>query len=98
MTNCITEISNTEVDDTEYINIVMPMYNLIEYGYAYLKTLGSLRKYYRNEPSLDSNNNIINFPANNNNKALFKLKQQIAGQTGNGGSKIWNNGPIKISK
>ena len=65
----------------------MPIYNLIEYRYAYLKTLESLRKYYRNEPSLDSNNNIINFPANNNSSALFKRKQQITGQTGNGGSK-----------
>ena len=87
LTNCITEISNTEVDDTEHINIVMPIYNLIEYRYAYLKTLESLRKYYRNAPSLDSNNNIINFPANNNNSALFKCKQQITGQTGNGSSK-----------
>ena len=31
-TNCITEINNTQVDDTQDINIVMPMYNLIEYS------------------------------------------------------------------
>ena len=38
-TNCITEVNNTQVDDAQKIDIVMPMYNLIEYSDAYLKTL-----------------------------------------------------------
>ena len=29
-TNCISKINNTQIDDTQYIDIVMPMYNLIE--------------------------------------------------------------------
>ena len=45
----------------------MAMYNLIEYSDAYLKTSRSLWQYYRDEPALDANNNIIDFPANNNN-------------------------------
>ena len=53
------------------------MYNLIEYSDAYSKTSGSLRQYYRDDPALDNNNNIIDFPANNNNSILFKFKQQI---------------------
>ena len=39
------------------------MYNLIEYSDAYLKTSGGLRQYYRDEPVLDTNDNIIDFPA-----------------------------------
>ena len=31
-TNCISKINNTEIDSVEYIDIVMPMYNLIEYS------------------------------------------------------------------
>ena len=31
LTNCISKINNTKIDDAEYIDIVMPMYNLIEY-------------------------------------------------------------------
>ena len=65
----------------------MPMYNLIEYSDAYYKTSGSLWQYYRDEPALDSNDNIIDFPAKNNNSASFKFKQQIIGQTGNAGAK-----------
>ena len=37
-TNCITEIYITQVDDAQYIDKVTPMYNLIEYSNAYLKT------------------------------------------------------------
>ena len=28
-TNCISKINNTQIDNAEYIDIVMPMYNLI---------------------------------------------------------------------
>ena len=41
-TNCISEINNTQVDNTKDIDIVMPMYNLIEYSGNYAKTTGRL--------------------------------------------------------
>ena len=34
-TNCISKINNTQIDHAEYIDIVMPMYNLIEYSDNY---------------------------------------------------------------
>ena len=42
--NCITQISNTQVN---YVDVVMPIYNLIKYSDIYLKTLGDLCQYYR---------------------------------------------------
>ena len=80
-TNCITEINNTQVDDAQDIDIIMPMYNLTEYSDAYSNTSGSLWKYYRDETVLDNNNNIIDFPANNNNSNSFKFKEQLTRQT-----------------
>ena len=41
-TNCIRGINNTQVDDAYDIDVVMPMYNLIEYSNNYLKTSGIL--------------------------------------------------------
>ena len=41
-TNCISEINNTQVDNAKDIDIVMPMYNLIEYSDNYSKASGSL--------------------------------------------------------
>ena len=48
--NCISEINNTQIDNAKDIDIVMPMYNLIEYSDNYAKTAGSLRQYFRDEP------------------------------------------------
>ena len=38
-TKCISRINNTDVDNAQDINIVMSMYNLIEYSDNYSKTL-----------------------------------------------------------
>ena len=37
-TDCITEINNTQEDDAQKIDVLMPMYNLTEYRDAYSKT------------------------------------------------------------
>ena len=50
-TNCISEINNTQINNAKDFDIVMPMYNLIEYSDNYAKTSGSLWQYYRDEPS-----------------------------------------------
>ena len=49
--SCITKINNTLIDNAEDLDIVMPMYNLIEYSRKYRKTAGSLWNYYRDEPN-----------------------------------------------
>ena len=46
---CRTEINETFVDEAEHINIVMPMYNLIEYSDNYSDTSGSLWQFKRDE-------------------------------------------------
>ena len=45
-TNCISEINNTQIDNAKDIDIVMPMYNLIEYSDNYSKTSGNLWQCY----------------------------------------------------
>ena len=86
-TDCITEINNMQVHDNQKIDIVMPMYNIINYSDVYSKTSGSLWQYYRDESAIDNNDNIIDLHANNNNSASFKFKQQITRQTGNNETK-----------
>ena len=48
-THSVSVINNPQVDDAQDIDIVMPMYNLIEYSDVYLKTWGSLWHYYNDE-------------------------------------------------
>ena len=50
------------------------MYNLIEYSDNYFKTSAVLWQLYRDEPFIDDNGAIANFPADNNNNASFKFK------------------------
>ena len=45
--SCISKINNTLIDNAENLDIVMLMYNLIEYNRNYSKTTGSLCNYYR---------------------------------------------------
>ena len=40
-TDCISEINNTQIDNTEDIDVVMAMYNLVEYSDNYFKISGS---------------------------------------------------------
>ena len=40
--NCISKINNAQVDNAKDVDIVMPIYNLIEYSGNYSKTSGSL--------------------------------------------------------
>ena len=69
-TNCISETSNTQVDNAKDIDIVMPMFNLIEYSDNYAKTTGSLWQYFRDEPD----DNIEDSES-------FKSKINITGKT-----------------
>ena len=41
-TYCISEINNTQADNAKDVDVVIPMYNLIEYSNNYSKTSGSL--------------------------------------------------------
>ena len=50
-TNCISSINNIQIDNAEYIDVVMPMYNLTEYSDNIPKTSGSLCQYYRDDPN-----------------------------------------------
>ena len=47
--SCISKINITLKNDTEDLDIVMPMYNLLEYTKNYSMTSGSLWDYYRDE-------------------------------------------------
>ena len=53
-TKCISRINNTDIDNAQDIDIVMPMYKLTEYSDNYSKTSGSLWQYDKDDP----NNNL----------------------------------------
>ena len=59
--NCISKINGVKIDNAEDLEIVMPMYYLLEYSTNYRKTTGSLWNYYRNEQSNPLSSNSESF-------------------------------------
>ena len=84
--NCISEINNTQVDNAKDIDIVMPMYNLIEYSDNYAKTSGSLWQYCKDIPPVNNNNATVDFTGANLTNS-FNFKAKITDQTGYDGTK-----------
>ena len=71
-TKCISRINNTDIDNAHDIDIVMAMYNLIEYRHNYSKTSGRFWQYYKDDP----NDNLTDSES-------FKSKVKIIGNTPN---------------
>ena len=55
--SCITKINGKLIEDADDLDIVMPMYNFLEYSKNYRKTIGLLYNYYRDELTNDGNDN-----------------------------------------
>ena len=90
--SCITKINNTFVDNAEDLDIVIPMYSLLEYSDNYSITSGSLWNYYRDEINDDENDNGDNDNRINSNKTIkgkfFKYKTKIIGSTPDNASRL----------
>ena len=56
-------INNIQIDNAKDIGVVMPlpMHNLNECSYNYLKTSDSLWQYSRDEPAVNNTGNLDNF-------------------------------------
>ena len=76
-----TEINETFINDADFINITMPMYNLIEYSDNYSDTSGSLWDFKRDE--IVDNADVTN----DNNAPSFKYKANLIGNTETNGAK-----------
>ena len=80
--SCKRRIIGELIEDADDLDVVMPMYNLLEYSKNYRKTIGSLCNYYRDELSDDADdNNFDNIKVINSN--TFKYKNKITANTYN---------------
>ena len=80
--SCIRRVNGELIEDADDLDIVMSMYNLLEYSKNYRKTIGLLYNYYRDELSDDADdNNFDNIKVVNSN--TFKYKNKITGYTYN---------------
>ena len=64
-TSCVTHINNEHVETAENLDMIMPMYNLIEYSDNYSDLSGSLCKFERDESPMNNDGNPLNVALNN---------------------------------
>ena len=69
------KINGLKIDNAEDLDVVMPMYNLLDYSKNYRKTTGSLWNYYRDK---------LSNPLSSNSES-FKYKRSFTGNTYNVG-------------
>ena len=69
----ISKINGDKIDNAEDFDVLIPIYNLLEYSKNYRKTTGSLWNYCRDKPSN---------PLSSNSES-FKYKTSITGNTYN---------------
>ena len=84
----ISKIKGGKTDNAEDLEVVLPLYNLLEYSKNYRKTTGSLWNYYRDEPS-----NLLS-----SNSESFKYETNIRGNTYNNGADEANYDVKKVGK
>ena len=62
---CITHINDEHVKTAENLDIIIPMYNLIEYSDNYSDSSGSLYQFKRDESPMNNDGNLLNVALNN---------------------------------
>ena len=77
--SCISKIYNTLIDNAEDLDVLMPMYNLIEYSKNSRKTTGTLWNYYRDEPNSGAEGGVDYYIKNSKS---FDYKTSITGKLG----------------
>ena len=70
-TDCMGEMNNARVDNARDLDVVIPMYNLMEYIHNFSQTSGSLWKFFRDK----RDNTALK------NSESFKSKERIRGST-----------------
>ena len=77
--SCVSKINGELVENAEDLDIVIPMYNLLEYSKNYEKTSRSLFNYYRDEPNeaeIANDNGVINISIRNSKSFDYKTELQ----------------------
>ena len=94
-TRCATHINDAHIETAENLEIIMPMYNLIEYSDNYADSSGSLYQFKRDE-SPTNDGNPLNVALDNS--TSFKYKASLLGEAtdGDGNDRSLKNTKIVV--
>ena len=78
LTRCVTHINDEHVETAENLDIIMPIYNFIQYSDNYADSSGSLYQFKRDESPMNNAGNLLNVALNNS--TSFKYKASLLGK------------------
>ena len=78
---CATHINDEHAETAENLDIIMPMYNFIEYADNYADSSGSLYQFKRDESPINNAGNPLNVTLDNS--TSFKYKASLLGKATN---------------
>ena len=64
-TRCVTHMNDKHVETAENLDIIMPMYNLIQYSDNYADSSGSLHQFKRDQSPISDARNPLNVALDN---------------------------------
>ena len=96
-TRCVTHVNDEHVETAENLDIIMPMYNLIEYSDNYSDSSGSLYQFKRDESPMNNDGDPLNVALNN--LSSFKYKTSLLGKAtdADGNDRSLKNTKIVVS-
>ena len=77
-------MNNAQIDNAECIDIIMNMFNLIDYSDNYSRTSGKLWQYCKEVPDVNNNGSIVDFNGADATDS-FNFKTKITSQTDDNG-------------
>ena len=92
-TRCVTHINDEHAETAENLDIIMHMYNLIEYSDNYADSSGSLYQFKRGESPINDAGNTLNAALDNS--TSFKYKASVLGKATDADG---NDRPLKNTK
>ena len=92
-TKCVTHINDEHVENAENLDIIMPMYNLVEYSDNYSDSSVSLYQFKRDESPMNNDRNPLNVALDNS--TFFKYKASLLEKATDDGG---NDRSLKIQK
>ena len=93
-TRCVSHINDEHIETVENLDIIMPMYKLLEYTDNYADSFGSLYQFKRDESPMNDAKNLLNVALDNS--TSFKHKASLLGKATDGNDRSLKNTKIVV--
>ena len=95
-TRCATQINDEHVEIAENLDLIMPMYNLIEYSDNYADSSGSLHQFKRDESPVNDTGNPNNVALDNSTSFKYNAILLVKATDADGNDRSLKNTKVVV--